>query len=258
MSQSPPQTPDPWTKQPGDYRTSRIARAWRRIASSQAVRNALEWLASSYLKFLHRSCRYTIEGGEHVLPLIEQKRGFVACFWHGRMQMIPGAWRNRAPATMLISAHRDGAFIAAVIARLGIPTIAGSTGKGGGEALIQMVRALRSGTIVAVTPDGPQGPRMRAAAGIVTAARLAGAPIVGVTYGTRFGFLASSWDRHLVPFPFARIIVKIGSPVLVPRDADAAEQERLRQLVEDRLNELTAACDRETGRDPVRPAPAAP
>jgi lysophospholipid acyltransferase (LPLAT)-like uncharacterized protein len=117
-----------------------------------------------------------------------------------------------------------------------------------------MVQQIEQGAAVAVTPDGPRGPRMRAAPGIAMVAKLTGAPIVPVSYSTSRAIAWSSWDRFLLALPFGRGVFVLGEPVYVPRDADADAVENARRAVEAQLNRLTLEADRLCGRPPVEPA----
>src|SRR5262249_58865410 len=125
-----------------------------------------------------------VEGGARPLGLRAEGRVFIGAFWHGRMMLIPMAWRQMAPMHMLISAHRDGQLIAGAMTYFGIDSIAGSTRRGGSSALRAMLKRLAAGDCVAITPDGPRGPAMKAGLGIVNLARVAQVPIQPVTYAT--------------------------------------------------------------------------
>ncbi len=92
---------------------------------------------------------------------IADGRAFIGAFWHGRMLMIPMGWQRMAPMHMLISAHRDGRIIADAVSYFGIQAIAGSTRRGGSAALRNMLKKLKEGDCVAITPDGPRGPAMK-------------------------------------------------------------------------------------------------
>ncbi len=180
---------------------------------------------------------------------------FIACFWHGRMLMIPNAWKYSARMSILISHHRDGIFISRTLAHLGIGTIAGSSSRGGAGALVSMVRALKRGEYMGITPDGPRGPRMRATPGAATAARLSGAVLLPVSYSATRRRVLGSWDRFVVPLPFSRGIIRVGAPIEVPRDTDDAGLEAVRQKLEVDLINLTMVLDSELGVAPVEPAP---
>ena len=155
---------------------------------------------------------------------------------------------------MLISQHRDGLLIAHTVAHFGIRTAAGSTTRGGAGALRTMLKALKAGEWVGITPDGPRGPRMRASDGIVHVARMAGVPILPATFGISRGRVLGTWDRFLVAWPFARGVIVWGDPIEVARDANDADVEAARQAVEDGLNAITAEADRLSDRAPIPPA----
>jgi lysophospholipid acyltransferase (LPLAT)-like uncharacterized protein len=256
-SHGPPDNapPDPWTKQPGDYRTSLGARIARTLRAAGWLHLALASLVAFYVNIVWWTSRRTFRGDANLQDLIEGGQTSLVCFWHGRILMLPKIWRRRSNGAALVSSHRDGRLVSDMIRMLGVETISGSTNRGGSEALRQIVRALRSGQTIAVTPDGPRGPRMRMSMGTLVAARLAGVPIVPVAWSCSPAYAAGTWDRHILPLPFGRMIIEIGEPIAVPRDADEPALERLRQLAEQRLTALTDACDRAVGRAPIAPAP---
>ena len=148
---------------------------------------------------------------------------------------------------MLISAHRDGRVIADTVSYFGIDTIAGSTRRGGSAALRAMLKRLKDGDCVAITPDGPRGPAMRASIGIVNAARLAQVPIVPITFATSRRLLLDTWDRFHLALPFGRGIFLWGEPIDIAADLDEAGVEQARLLVEARLTDISAEADRRVG-----------
>jgi lysophospholipid acyltransferase (LPLAT)-like uncharacterized protein len=120
-----------------------------------------------------------------------------------------------------------------------------------------MLKALKAGEVVGITPDGPRGPRMRASDGIVTVARMAGVPVVPVTYAVARRRVLSTWDRFVLPLPFSAGVFAWGPPIEVPRDLDAAGIETVRRRIETELTGLADAADRMCGCPPVEPAPEA-
>ncbi|MGH7065124.1 MAG: lysophospholipid acyltransferase family protein [Stellaceae bacterium] len=216
-----------------------MRRSWLRRAACRA--------GSWYIRLVHRTNRWLVEGDEHPRRLRAQGRVFIGAFWHGRMMMIPVAWRRMAPMHMLISAHRDGRVIADTVSYFGIDTIAGSTRRGGSAALRAMLKRLKDGDCVAITPDGPRGPAMRASIGIVNAARLAQVPIVPITFATSRRLLLDTWDRFHLALPFGRGIFLWGEPIDIAADLDEAGVEQARLLVEARLTDMSAEADRRVG-----------
>jgi lysophospholipid acyltransferase (LPLAT)-like uncharacterized protein len=226
----------------------------KRLGRSSAVRRFASYAGYLYMRFVDRTTRWELVGLDHVRRFVCGGRPCIAAFWHGRMLMLPmGLQRVRAtcarcnPVHMLISAHGDGRAISDAIRYTDILTVAGSTQNGGAEALRVLVRYLRAGEIVGITPDGPNGPAMRAAAGVIQLARLGQAPLLPYTYATSRRRILGTWDRFLVPLPFGRGVYVWGEPIEVPSDLDSAGMERWREMVETRLIALTAEADRRVG-----------
>jgi lysophospholipid acyltransferase (LPLAT)-like uncharacterized protein len=207
------------------------------------------WLISIYIRIVYATSRWTIEGAEIPRRFHESGKPFILAFWHGRLLMMPMAWRRDVAIHMLISGHRDGRIIADAVRHFGIASIAGSSSRGGLTALRLMVKTLKGGECVGITPDGPRGPAMRASHGIVAAARLAQVPIIPISYATRRHRVMRSWDRFHLAFPFTSGVHLWGAPIEVPAGADEATLERYRTLVEDQLNALGREADRRMGHD---------
>ncbi len=225
----------------------------KRLLRSDAVRRLACWLIQLYIRLVFATGRWTIEGAEIPRQMRRDGKPFILAFWHGRLLMIPMAWQRLAPMHMLISGHRDGRIIADAVRYFDVDSIAGSSNAGGSTALRAMVRHIRGGDCVGITPDGPNGPAMRATSGIVAAARLARAPIIPVTYATRHRRILATWDRFHLPFPFSRGIYLWGEPIVVPAELDEAGVEQWRRLVEERMIAQTAEADRRVGREATAP-----
>lgn len=230
----------------------------KRILRSEAVQTAAAILIAAYVRLVHRLTRWTVIGEEELRQRVEAGQPCIVAVWHGRMIEMPNLWRYTTPIYLLGSPHRDGRLILQVVGRFGIQPILGSSSRGGPQALRTMVQTIRGGSCIGIAPDGPRGPRMRAASGVIALAKLSGAPIISVTFSTARGRLLTSWDRCLLPLPFGRGAVIYGEPVVVPADADDAALETARLALETRLNQITAEADRLCGRAPVAPAPPVP
>jgi lysophospholipid acyltransferase (LPLAT)-like uncharacterized protein len=162
--------------------------------------------------------------------------------WHGRL--LPLTYLHRGQGAMsLISRSADGEYIARVVERWGYLTARGSSSRGGSAALRELLKAARSGRSLAVTPDGPRGPRQKLKRGVLTAAQISGLPLVPVSCGTASGWWIEGWDRFLVPRPFAAVHVRYGAPIYVPRESSETELDALALQVESMLNTLTEQCD---------------
>ncbi len=232
-------------------------RTWKKILASGPLRRGLCRLGAWYIRFVYATGRWTTLRGHIPEEFWQANQPFILAFWHGRILMMPCCWGINVNIHMLISQHRDGRIIADTVGHFGIRTIAGSTTRGGAGALRAMLRALNAGDCIGITPDGPRGPRMRASDGIVTVARMSGAPIISATFAMSRRRVLGTWDGFMVAWPFGRGVIAWGEPITVARDADAKALEAARRQVERSLNVLTAEADRLSGHDPVEPAPLA-
>ena len=134
------------------------------------------------IQALRRTMRWHSEGGEHVSRLFDERRSVILAFWHAQQLMMPLAIPG-LEAHVLISQHRDGELIRRIITRFGLDAVRGSSTRGGAEALRRMIRIGRSGGNLALTPDGPKGPRQIAKIGVVQLARATGCPIIPMAFG---------------------------------------------------------------------------
>jgi lysophospholipid acyltransferase (LPLAT)-like uncharacterized protein len=148
----------------------------------------------------------------------------VYSLWHG--ELLPLLWAHRGEGiVVLISTHADGEIIARIAASLGYGLARGSSSRGATRALVELSRAVESGRNVAVTPDGPRGPRHAFAPGVLVVAQRTGVPVVCARASASRAWRLRSWDRFVIPKPFARVTVRYGLPEIVAgtsaRDAEA-------------------------------------
>jgi lysophospholipid acyltransferase (LPLAT)-like uncharacterized protein len=226
---------------------------WHRFLRSAGLRRVACWLVQRYIRFVYLTNRWRVEGGERPRLLTSEGRSFIVAFWHGRLLMMPLAWHGLVPFHMLISAHRDGRIIAGAMSNFGIDTIAGSTSRGGSAALRTMLKRLKEGGCVGITPDGPRGPAMTVSMGIVNVARLGRVPILPLTYATSRSRVLGTWDRFHLALPFGRGLYLWGDPIEIAADLDEAGLECARRVVETRMVEMVRDADSRVGNRPSRP-----
>jgi lysophospholipid acyltransferase (LPLAT)-like uncharacterized protein len=205
----------------------------KRVLRHDAVLGLLAALLGRYLDFALRTTRWTLDGAEHVAPHIAGQPCIVA-FWHERLPLMPALWRlarrrgSTARTHVLVSRHRDGRFIGLVVGRFRLEIVHGSTGRngqdrGGAASLRQMLEFLGRGDHVAITPDGPRGPRRTAAPGVAQLAALSGAMVLPCSAQTSRRRVLRTWDRMVLPLPFGRGVLVCGKPIAVSREeANAA------------------------------------
>lgn len=203
----------------------------------------------AYLAFALRTTRWTLHGAEH-LDVHLLRGPAVFAFWHERLPLMPAFWglaRDRrgpgdARMHVLVSRHHDGRLIGDVVRGFGVAVVHGSTAKGGGQkggaaGVRALVAVLASGDQVAITPDGPRGPRRVAARGVAQIAALSGAPVLPLAAQTTRRRVLPTWDAMVLPLPFGRGVLVCGPAIVVPREGWDALLPRIEAA-------LTEAADR--------------
>jgi len=186
--------------------------------------------------------RFHWVGEEHLRAVQVAGKNVIYAFWHGRMLALCYTHRQQN-IHLMVSEHRDGEIIAQTVRLLGFVPVRGSTTRGGRKALFQISERASSGHDAAVTPDGPRGPRWRVQPGVITLAQRTGRPIIPVTSGASVGKILSSWDRFLIPLPFSRVAILLGSPIYVPRELSGKRIEEKRVELERAILALTHRAD---------------
>ncbi|HEV2454943.1 MAG TPA: lysophospholipid acyltransferase family protein [Verrucomicrobiae bacterium] len=166
--------------------------------------------------------------------------------WHNRLALSAAMYQryvrvfnSKRRMAAMVSASRDGGLLAQVLEHFGVEPVRGSSSRRGGQALIEMTSCAERGLDLAITPDGPRGPRYQAEDGVIVTAQLTGFPIVPVSYHLNWKIRLNSWDAFQIPLPFARCEVVLGRPISVPREISDDERESLRKQLEHALMEIS-------------------
>jgi lysophospholipid acyltransferase (LPLAT)-like uncharacterized protein len=139
----------------------------------------------------------------------------------------------------MVSASRDGGLLAQILEHFGIEPVRGSSSRRGAQALIEMTTWAERGYDLAITPDGPRGPRYAVQEGVISSAQLTGLPIVPVSLYLSRKIQLKSWDKFQIPLPFARCVITVGNIMRVPREISDAERESLRRRLETEMRTIT-------------------
>ena len=222
----------------------------------------LGFLGAVFIRLLHLTWRVDEQPRRQVTRRRESEpTGCVWVMWHSRI-LIGAATQKGQGMRVMISMHGDGEIIARATTHLGFRALRGSSSRGGSQVLTEALAEIASGADVAITPDGPRGPRMSVHPGCVLAASRAGVPLVPVGFDATRGRRLRSWDRFLVPRPFTRVAVRFGAPMSIPPDLDRDGVEAWCGRVREALLEVTRQAAEAVGApvetpdvDP-RPAPA--
>ena len=173
-----------------------------RLFKSKFANKIIENLLVFLMRLIYLSCKK--EFITNTLP----NKPVVILFWHENLAFMPfiftKCWNGRE-ANVIISDHKDGQMITDIIAHFGIGSIRGSSSKGALRAFLLAIKSINNGIDVAITPDGPRGPRHSISDGSVTIAQKTGVNIVILSYKASKFWEFNSWDKMILPKPFSKI-----------------------------------------------------
>jgi lysophospholipid acyltransferase (LPLAT)-like uncharacterized protein len=211
----------------------------RESARHRFARWLVGWLGAWFLRAIASTWRVE-RSGVDPMPAAPDAP-LVMAIWHAGMLPAAACWRDRRIA-VAVSLSRDGDWIDSVLVRLGFAASPrGSSSRGATALLRELIRRTRAGEPIAILLDGPRGPAGVAKPGAVALARATGARLVPVGIAAAPAWRFGSWDRSLLPRPFARVRIAFGAPLHVPRDAEDAALEALRTALEAEVHRLDDA-----------------
>lgn len=192
---------------------------------------AAGWLGAALIRLLRATVRLYHHGDAAMRRLEAEDRRFIVAFWHRHLLLMPYSYRGER-ITILISRHRDGELIARTMGHFGHSATRGSSTRGGVGAVRALLRRVREGWDVGITPDGPKGPAGEVKPGVVHLAAAAGIPIQPIAVAASRCRRLASWDRFVVPLPLSSVHIVYGEPLAVERRGDhaAAARELQRRL----------------------------
>jgi len=202
------------------------------------------------IRLIWKTCRIEIVlNTDNVTALLDKETPFIPCYWHQqqifcvRYLLDVAASDSRLKLGYLISPSADGDIATNMFGNQGVHIIRGSATRGGAQALREIyLRIKQDGISPIVTPDGPTGPIYECKPGVAMLAQLSKAPMLPLAYAASRTWHFKSWDRFMLPQPFARIVIGVGKPLDVKREDARDEFAGVCVEMNRRLQEITAAC----------------
>ena len=206
-----------------------------------------DWRARWLIAFGHRllqiwarTLRFEIDDRAKVVGAPPNER-YIGALWHNRLLLLPFVLKRYLPnrrGAALISASRDGGLLAELVERFGYEVVRGSTSRQGASAIRQLADVIAEGKDVVITPDGPRGPAYELGQGIVFLAQQSGAAVVPINMEYTACWRVRSWDRFILPKPFAKVRVIFGAPHVVRQTATGPEFETERLRLQNAMMQL--------------------
>ena len=189
--------------------------------------------------FIYRSIRWTYLIESEKSYIFNNHKGMIFCCWHISLFMGPHILPRNKIINALQSSHSDGMVTSTAFKFLGMNIILGSSNKGGMQAFRKMVKCIQLGESIAITPDGPKGPKEKVKSGIIKLAQITNTPIIPLVWSTKKFKIINSWDNFILPIPFSKGVYSFGKPIYVKKRMDENEFEISRKKLEHELKRLT-------------------
>lgn len=203
------------------------------------------WLIYLLARTLAATVRFKVDDASGYFSAMPQEK-LIFVIWHNRLALSLIIYRRYVARrdrsrrmVALVSASRDGGLATYVLELFKVQPVRGSSSRRGAQALREMAAWGRRGHDIALTPDGPRGPRYVVQPGVIATAQLTGQPIVPVAYRLNWKICLKSWDGFQIPLPFTRCELVTAPAVRVPPEATEEQREQLRLELERRMREIT-------------------
>ena len=214
-------------------------RVIKRFSKTHIGQKLIGFLFYSITSLISRSIRWEYLVENEKSNIFNSNEEYIFCCWHNKLFLGPHLLPRNRVINALQSSHSDGMVTSIAFKYLGMNVILGSSKKGGMQAFRKMVKCIKSGESVAITPDGPKGPKEKVKEGIIKLAQITETSIIPLVWTTKKFKLINSWDNFVIPYPFSKGVYSFGKPIYVKKQINEYELETARQNLENEIKRLT-------------------
>ena len=234
-------------QKPIDYQSVESRRSSKSNRRMTRKRRLYYFLGTPVLRFITKvllsSYRYEpVIGSENIEPFLDGKASCAPAYWHGHHVLCSALvrrWIRRGfRACFLISGSVDGDVPERIARAWGAEVIRGSANESGALALRDQHAMMKRGFSIVTTADGPRGPQHEIKAGVMVMARVGGIPVLPVACAAENAWYLDRWDDFMIPKPFAKVVLAVGEPIVVPRDSSMDRMEDYRLQMQYATNAL--------------------
>ncbi len=211
----------------------------KRFSKTIAGQKLIGFLFYFITKLVSLSIRWEYFEQSKKSKIFDNKYKYIFCCWHNKLFLGPHLLPRNRMINALQSSHSDGMITSIAFQYLGMNVILGSSKKGGMQAFRKMVKRLQIGESIAITPDGPKGPKEKVKDGIIKLAQVTNTPIIPLVWATRKFKIINSWDNFILPYPFSKGIYSFGKPIYIKKNININNFELARQNLENEIKRLT-------------------
>ena len=214
-------------------------RVIKRFSKTHIGQKLIGFLFYSITTLISRSIRWEYLVQNEKSNIFNDNKEYIFCCWHNKLFLGPHLLPRNRVINALQSSHSDGMVTSLAFKYLGMNVILGSSKKGGMQAFRKMVKCIKLGESVAITPDGPKGPKEKVKEGIIKLAQITETSIIPLVWTTNKFKLINSWDNFVLPYPFSKGVYSFGKPIYVKKQINEYELETARKNLENEIKRLT-------------------
>tara|TARA_Y100000746_G_scaffold40292_1_gene29968 strand:- start:1350 stop:2030 length:681 start_codon:yes stop_codon:yes gene_type:complete len=200
------------------------------------VQQLLALIAFIYIVFVKITSNIKYENIDSPKKYWQNKKPFILAFWHGQLMTFSYTWKINKKLNILASSHSDGRFGASIARYFKLNNIPISSDSNN-LSLRPIFKILNSNNYIAITPDGPRGPKEKVSEGIIKIAKISKVPIIPVGFGSSKNFCLKSWDSFLITLPFSKCRIVWGDSITIPENLEDQEIATYKKIIEEKINE---------------------
>ena len=200
------------------------------------VQQLLAFIAFIYIVFVKITSNIKYENIDSPKKYWQDKKPFILAFWHGQLMTFSYTWKINKKLNILASSHSDGRFGACIARYFKLNNIPISSDSNN-LSLRPIFKILNSNNYIAITPDGPRGPKEKVSEGIIKIAKISKVPIIPVGFGSSKNFCLKSWDSFLITLPFSKCRIVWGDSITIPENLEDQEIATYKKIIEEKINE---------------------
>ena len=218
-------------------------RQLKRFSKTQIGQKFIGSLFFIITKLIYISISWKSINNSQKITLFKDENSYIFCCWHNKLFLGPHLLPRNKVINALQSSHSDGMITSVAFKYLGMKVILGSSFKGGLKAFRKMVKCIKTGESIAITPDGPRGPKEKVKDGVIKLAQITNAPIIPLVWSTKKYKKIKSWDEFIIPFPFTKGLYIFGEPMYINKKLNKKEFELTKLKIEKEMKRLTLLAD---------------
>ena len=208
----------------------------KKIIKNLFVQHFLALLSTLYIKLVGTTSIILEKNTQSPEFYWKNNEPFILAFWHNQLMMISYCWKSNSKINILASGHSDGRFGASIARYFKVNNIPISSDSNN-LSLRPIFKILNSNNYIAITPDGPRGPKEKVSEGIIKIAKISKVPIIPVGFGSSKNFCLKSWDSFLITLPFSKCRIVWGDSITIPENLEDQEIAAYKKIIEEKINE---------------------